>query len=192
MRAFTLRSDLVVQPFLDLPPEGAALLAPFDAGLPFFFSFPERSQYTTQMIIAPDGGVSEIFACRNIQIGGQAICNQRVSEPVLIDMGKRYGEAIRREGWVGPVNVQAKRTADGAFVAFEMNARFGGGTAARTQMGFDEVGMAIRSFLPELEFPIFAGEPADVVQKALTSSPLPRGSVDELKRTGRWRRSAGG
>jgi hypothetical protein len=144
------------------------------------------------MIIAPDGAVSEIFACRNIQVGGQAVCNQRVSEPGLIDMGRRYGEAIRREGWVGPVNIQAKRQNDGTFVAFEMNARFGGGTAARAEMGFDEVGMAIRAFLPGVGFPAHAGEPADVVQKALTSSPLPRGPAGDLKRTGRWRRSAPG
>jgi hypothetical protein len=192
VRAFRLRSDLVVQPFLDLPPEAAALMEPFDAGLPFFFSFPERSQYTTQMIIAPDGAASEIFACRNIQVGGQAVCNQRVSEPGLIDMGRRYGEASHREGWVGPVNIQAKRTNEGAFVTFEMNARFGGGTAARAQMGFDEVGMAIRAFLPDVDLPALAGEPADVVQKALTSAPLPRGPADELKRTGRWRRSTPG
>jgi hypothetical protein len=188
-QAFELRPDLVVQPFLDLPPDGAALMAPFAAGLPFFFSFPERSQYTTQMLIAPDGVGSEIFACRNVQIGGQAVRNQRVDDRGLIDIGARYGEAISKEGWVGPVNIQAKRTADGEFVPFEMNGRFGGGTAARTQMGFDEVGTAIRSFLPGTDFPLLAGEVADVVQKTLTSFALPRGPANELKQAGHWRRS---
>jgi carbamoyl-phosphate synthase large subunit len=188
-RAFAARADLVAQPFLDMPEEAARLLEGFEAGLPFFFSFPERAQYTTQMIIGPDGAASAVCACRNIQVGGQAVVNERIDDVGLIALAERYGAALRREGWAGPINIQAKRTADGVFVPFEMNGRFGGGTAARTLMGYDEVAMAIRAFVPAAaDFPAFESEPSHLVQKALTSAPVRAGPVEELRRTGRWER----
>ena len=50
---------------------------PVRAGLPFFFSFPERTQYLTHMIIGPDGSFSETSVIRNLQVGGQAIRGTR-------------------------------------------------------------------------------------------------------------------
>src|SRR5829696_1856394 len=110
------------------------------------------------MIIGPDGAFSEISLIRNLQVGGQAIRTEKVEDAQLLDLAQRYGGAMRREGWVGPVNTQSKRAADGRFVSFEMNGRFGGGTAARTQFGYDEVGIAIRAFLPGVQFPSFPEE----------------------------------
>jgi carbamoyl-phosphate synthase large subunit len=189
VRAFARRPDLVVQPFLDFPADGADLLGPFDAGLPFFFSFPERAQYLTHMIIGPDGSFSETSVIRNLQVGGQAIRTEKVEDEQLLDLARRYGEAMRREGWVGPVNTQSKRAADGRFVSFEMNGRFGGGTAARTQHGYDEVGIAIRAFLPGVQFPGFPEENCNVVLKSLTSFALPVRGLEQLRRTGKWERS---
>jgi biotin carboxylase len=187
-RAFARRPDLVVQPFFDLPPDGTELLADFDAGLPFFYSFPESAQYVTQMIIGPDGAGSEICATRNIQIHGQSVVNERIHDRELIALAEKYGEAIKREGWIGPVQVQAKRTADGAFVVFEMNGRFNGATAACTLLGLDELAIVIRSFLPGVPFPDRSRETARLVQKAPSSYPLPSAALEELKRTGRWER----
>ncbi len=189
-RAFARRPDLVVQPFLDFPADGADLLGPFDAGLPFFFSFPERAQYLTHMIIGPDGAFSEISLIRNLQVGGQAIRTEKVEDAQLLDLAQRYGEAMRQEGWVGPVNTQSKRAANGRFTSFEMNGRFGGGTAARTQFGYDEVGIAIRAFLPGVTFPGFPEEDSTVVLKTLTSFALPARGVEQLRRTGTWKRGS--
>jgi carbamoyl-phosphate synthase large subunit len=187
-RAFARRPDLVVQPFFDLPPEAPQLLASFDAGLPFFFSFPERSQYALELFIGPDGVCSEPWACRNTQIGGRSVRSERVHDHHLISLGEQYGQAMKQEGWMGPINIQTKRTSEQTFVAFEMNGRFSGGTAARTLMGFDLVGMAIRGFVPSSDFPAPTTEPTELVEKALTTSPLPTASQEELERTGRWSR----
>lgn len=187
-RAFARRPDLVVQPFLDKPPDVAELMSRFDAGLPFFFSFPERSQYTTQIIVKPDGTTSAVFACRNVQVGGQALINERIDDRELTGLAEAYGAAMRREGWLGPINMQAKRGPDGKFFPFEMNGRFGGGTAARTLMGFDEVGIAIEAFVPGTRLPPPVVDPSHVVQKALTSSPVPSNAVQQLVSTGRWAR----
>ncbi len=188
-RAFSLRNDLVVQPFLDFRPERAELLRPFDAGLPFFFSFPEETQYAAEMIIAPDGSCSPVCAIRSVQVGGKAVRNERVDHAYLIDLARNYAKALNSEGWVGALNIQAKRIADGAFVPFEANGRFSGGTAARTMMGFDEVGIAIRAFLPGVAFPGWPEESCNVVLKSLTSFAVPSPAVEQLARDGTWKRS---
>jgi hypothetical protein len=189
-RALALRSDLVVQPFLDLPPEAEQLLAPFDAGLPFFFSFPERGLYVAQMIIGPDGECSKPCGTSGVLIGGQSVLNQRVEDRGLIELGERYGAAMRDEGWIGPLNIQAKPMGDGTFVPYELNARLSGGTAARAQMGHDDIGIAIRMFLPGAQFPPVSGEPTSQVQKLPTTPPIPTAALEQLKRTGRWERDS--
>jgi carbamoyl-phosphate synthase large subunit len=188
-RAFALRSDLVVQPFLDLPAEAAQLLAPFDAGVPFFFSFPESGFYVAQMIIGPHGECVEPCGTNGVLIGGQSVVNQRVDDPRLIELGERYAAAMQAAGWIGPINIQAKRVPDGTYVPFELNARLSGGTAARAQMGYDELAMIVRMFLPGAHLPGMPSKPTNRVQKLQTTFPIPMDALDRLKQTGRWERT---
>ena len=187
-RAFALRSDLVVQPFLDLPVKAAQLLAPFEAGVPFFFSFPETGFYVAQMMIGPNGECPEPCGTSGVLVGGQSILNQRVEDRRLIELGERYGAAMRDAGWIGPLNIQAKRVPDGSYVPFELNARLSGGTAARAQMGYDELGMIVRLFLPGVDLPAIPGKATTLVQKLATTFPIPAASLEQLKQTGRWAR----
>jgi carbamoylphosphate synthase large subunit len=189
-RALAVRGDLVVQPFLDLPPEAAELLAPFDAGLPFFFSFPERGVYYAQMVIGPDGHCPEPYVITAVLVGGQSVGNHKVEDRRLIELGQRYAAAVRDQGWVGPINMQAKRMPDGSYVPFELNARLSGGTAARAQMGHDDIGIAIRMFLPGAHFPPLSNEPTSQVQKLPTTLPIPTAALEQLKQTGRWQRDS--
>ena len=133
-RAFARRPDLVVQPFLDFPADGKDLLGAVRRRpavllfLPGADTIPHPHDHRAGRHRSPRPRV-----IRNLQVGGQAIRTEKVEDAQLLDLARRYGEAMRQEGWVGPVNTQSKRTADGTFVCFEMNGRFGGGTAARTQ-----------------------------------------------------------
>ena len=85
--------------------------------------------------------------------------------------------------------MQLKRTADGSFVAFELNGRFGGGTAARTILGFDEVGVAINTFVPAAAFPLRKEPECDAIQKYLRSYPIPRDGIEALRRSDKWLRA---
>ena len=185
-RAFATHPDLIAQPYLDPPPDMDALIAPFAAGLPLFFSFPENAQYLSTVVIGPDGALSQPFSWVCKLVGGQSIQGSRCDDPDLLEVSGRYAKAAATEGWRGPVNVQLKRTPEGKFVAFELNGRFGGGTAARTLFGFDEVGEAIRRFVPAARFPPVAVSGADQAQKHLRTYPIPREGVLALQASRTW------
>ena len=191
-RAFALHPDLLAQPFLDPPPDIDALIAPFTAGLPFFFSFPENAQYLATVVIGPDGALSQPSSWVCKLVGGQSVQGRRCDDPDLLEVTRAYAQAAATEGWRGPVNVQLKRTPQGKLVAFELNGRFGGGTAARTLFGFDEVGEAIRRFLPAANFPPAAVPEANEVQKYLRAYPIPRDGVLALQTSRRWSRPLSG
>ena len=185
-RAFNLRADLIAQPLLEPPPNVDELTAPFETGLPFFFSFPDNRQYVITVIVGPDGTLSPPFGWLCTLFGGQSTEGHRCDDPDLHDVALAYARAAASEGWRGPLNVQLKRAANGKLVAFELNGRFGGGTAARTCVGFDEVGDAIRRFVPECDFPRASLSAATRVQKYLRSNALPRSGVIALESQGRW------
>jgi biotin carboxylase len=184
--AFALRSDLIAQPYLDPPDDIDALTAPFQAGLPFFFSFPHAEQYVITVVVGPEGALSQPFGWLCTLVGGQSIRGERCDDADFFEIALAYARAAASEGWRGPLNVQLKRTANREFVAFELNGRFGGGTAARTCLGFDEVGEAIRRFLPGSAFPTAAGPAARIVQKYLRGHPIPDSGVAALRSQAKW------
>jgi carbamoyl-phosphate synthase large subunit len=188
-RAFELRSDLIAQPYLDPPTGMDAIVAPFEAGLPFFFSFPQPGVYSVQLIVSLDASISNPFGGVAIQVGGQAIQFARCDDPELLEVGRAYARAAAAEGWKGPLNVQLKRTPEDRFTAFELNGRFVGGTAARAFMGLDEIAEVARRFLPSAAFPSISASESDVAQNYLTSYPIPRESAAVLRTFGRWSRA---
>lgn len=185
-RAFASRADLIAQPFLDPPADMDALVAPYRDGLPFFFSFPETRLYLIQAVLGPDRTISRLFGGIATQVMGQSIQIARCDDPALLEVGRAYSEAAVAEGWNGPMNVQLKRTPQGDFVAYELNGRFTGGTAARTILGFDEVAEVVARFLPGTDFPSTSATGAEVVQNYLASYPVSRAGVTALQAAGRW------
>lgn len=188
-RAFALRPDLIAQSYLDPPADMDALIAPFDAGLPFFFSFPEPNQYALDVVVGPDGRISNAFGTRSPLVGGRSLQSTRVDDPKLLALGRAYASAAASEGWKGPLNVQLKRTPAGQFVAFELNGRFVGGTGARVHLGFDQIGEVIGRFLPGAAFPSIAASESDEEQRYLYSHPVPREGIAALQTVGRWSRN---
>ena len=137
----------------------------------------------------PGGAISEPFGAVSAQVAGQAIFSRRCDDADLLAVCRAYAAAAAAEGWKGPLSVQLKRTSEGAFVAFEMDGRIGGGTAARLFMGFDDVAEIIQRFLPEAAFPSIATTQSDAVQKYLARYPIPREGVADLRTLGRWSRA---
>jgi hypothetical protein len=184
-RAFASRGDLIAQPFLDPPPDIHALTAPFEAGMPLFFSLP-TTLHSAQIIVGPDGASSAPFGALNAQVGGFGTQMVRHEDPELLDVGRAYARAAAEEGWRGPLNVQLKRSREGKLVAFEINGRFGGATAGRALMGFDEVGEVVNRFLPGADFPTIPRSESDVVQRYPRSYGLPREGIVALQTIGGW------
>jgi len=187
-RAFASRADLIAQPFLDPPADMEALIAPFEAGLPFFYSFPEAGTHALQVIIGPDGAISNPFGTVSAQVAGAAIDSRRCDDPELLEVGRAYGRAAAAEGWKGPLNVQLKHTPAGRFVAFELNGRFTGTMGERVFMGSDEIAKVVGLFLAGKGFPAISVSEADFVQRYPGSYPVPRAGVVALQTVGRWSR----
>jgi hypothetical protein len=187
-RAFSLRGDLIAQPYLDPPPDFEAAIAPFDAGLPVFFSVPGRQKYSVQTIIGPEGDFARIFGTFTPEPGSQPIDYWRRDDADLIELGENYARALSAEGWRGPLNVQLKRTPAGKPVPFELNGRFTGGTGPRALLGYDEVGEVFRRFLPWLVFEPVAPSSSDRVQNYLHGYPMPGDAVTALQELGTWSR----
>jgi carbamoylphosphate synthase large subunit len=188
-RAFETRADLIAQPYLDPPADTEAFLQSCEAGLPLFFSFPESGQYVITVIIGPDGRLLPPFGWLCTLIGGQSIRGERCDDRDFVEIASAYARAAAAEGWRGPLNVQLKRASSGKLVAFELNGRFGGGTAARTCVGFDEVGEAIRRFVPNADFPQPRVPHARIVQKYLRSYAIPDSGLRALASERKWTRS---
>jgi carbamoyl-phosphate synthase large subunit len=184
--AFASQPELIAQAFLDPPDDMAALSSDFNAGLPLFFSFPEIARYVVHLIVGPDGTLSESFGTLSVQVGGRATQSRRFDDPGLLEIGCDYGRAAAAEGWKGPLNVQLKRGASGGFTAHELAGRFNGGTAGRALMGFDEISIVARLFLPGIAFPPNPVMPCDAVQNMLTSQALERAGVAALRSDGIW------
>jgi hypothetical protein len=184
-RAFAKSPDLIAQVFLDPPADMRELIAPFEAGLPFCFSFPETSRYVVHVIVGPDGTLSQAFGTISVQVGGRATQSRRFDDGELLEIGRAYGRAAAAEGWRGPLNVQLKRGANGSFVAHELAGRFNGGTAGRALMGYDEIAIVSRLFVPELDFPAIADSDCDAVQNHVASAALDRDRIAALQADGR-------
>jgi hypothetical protein len=187
-RAFAANPDLIAQVFLDPPAGMRELIAPFDAGLPFFFSFPETSRFVVHLIVGPDGALSEAFGTVSVQVGGRATQSARFDNDELLEVGRAFARAAAAEGWRGPLNVQLKRGTNRGFVAHELAGRFNGGTAGRALMGYDEIAIVTGLFLPKLDFPATAECGCDPVQNQFTSAALEREPAATLRNSGRYRR----
>ena len=140
------------------------------------------------IIVGPDGGLSKPFGGLATQVGGQATWSERCDDAELLEVGRAYAQAAAAEGWRGPLNVQLRRPRNVGPVALELNGRFGGGTAARACLGFDDIAEVVNRFLPGAAFPTISAPESDSVQKYLFSYAVPREGVRALQTQGRWSR----
>ena len=185
-RAFELVPGFLAQPFIGAPSDIDEHLAPFEAGLPLYFSMPAALHLFVQIIVGPDGELSEPFGCESTFVAGESSEIRRCRDPALAAISRAYARAAVAEGWKGPLNVQLVRDHDGKLVAHELAGRFTGGTAARTFMGSDEVGEVIKRFVPGAVLPPLVTSACDVVQNYVTSHAIPRQALATLKKSGKW------
>lgn len=138
--------DMVIQPYLGDPENVMRYLQDVEQlGAPLFHSL-EDIRYSFQIFITPDGKSAGRFFSRNVSCSGTSAQFTRYEDAHSNEIADRCHDAFSRAGWRGPMNIQGQLTPQGNIVIYEFNGRFSGGTAARHLMGFDEPGLAIRSF----------------------------------------------
>ncbi len=107
-------------------------------GQPLFYSL-EQSKYSIQAYVDHDGTVEPLCFTVNRMERGCSLSVERTENDRLRVVGEGWALALAEAGWRGPLNIQCQQDQDDAFVAFELNGRFTGATAARYCLGHDEL-----------------------------------------------------
>lgn len=160
----------VVQPFLD-PADPESTRLDTTLGTPLFWEIPVTHNYAGQFLIDPTGKVGPSMQMYASQRLGRNEYLARWEDDVLQEMMETTVEALAKEGWRGPVNVQA-RPHHGHWFITEFGGRFSGGTSQRTWLGFDEVGWTLNQWAGDEVVPPLIQPPAQEVYRYLTDCPI--------------------
>ncbi|MBP6531588.1 MAG: hypothetical protein KA260_15825 [Burkholderiales bacterium] len=159
-----------------------------NVGIPLFHTLEGRKR-SIQILIGPQGVLEHVVCTINEHTGRNARCISIDATPQAREIGYRCAAVFAKAGWRGPLNIQCQPDAAGALQIHEFNARFTGATAARTLLGFDEVGVAVRAFtglildsLPE------SGNPQNA-RESLAARAIDDTGVAQLQRDGAWERT---
>ncbi len=160
-------------------------------GLPLFFQLPEEEQYAAQTIIAPDGGVGEIFITVNTMIYGRAEYGKQIFNRDVEDLVKQFCKAFYKHGWYGPVNFQLKPDKNGQWKVFELNPRMTGTTSGRVLLGYDEFGILAGIFAARFKIPNLTKKKKvkGVLIKYLSDNLLLEDDIKRLQKDKIWKRS---
>lgn len=183
--------DVFLQEYLGQGKQLEADFACYDhqcgRNVPLFFQIPDTTQYAAQTLIGPDGRQGASFCSVNTMIMGRVEVFRQQALPGLEALLGQYTQALAAIGWRGCVNLQAKPDADGVWKAFELNLRMTGGTSSRLHFSFDELGLLLKEFYPEFDFPVMKGAAiAGTVIRRLHDTFIPDSCVDALVRNGIW------
>lgn len=186
-RVLETGDTFLFQEFLDPPGDLDEILPSFDLGMPLFFAYPEKTQYSAQLLLDTNGQILSSFSVVSHFVQGRSVRVDPVTEPALDAIGIAYARALAEIGFFGPLNVQCKKTGDGSFSCFELNGRFVGGTFARALLGYREVEYLVdyvtRGRRPTL--PIQAKSDTFILRPP-TSVVISADAVRRLERDGRW------
>lgn len=160
-------SDTILQPLLGEVPE----VPDPDLGMPLFYSARTARQGGVQALVGPDGDLGPMIAFEARHRFGLVAQQRLVDDPRLLAVGEAFARAFAQAGWRGPLNVSCIH--DGrTWLCLEINPRFSGGTAARTLLGFDEVGWIINRWAGSEVVPPLPGPCGDVVVQQVSALPV--------------------
>lgn len=134
---------MVIQPFIDPPPQ---LSPDLTCGTPLFWEVECNAEYGVQALIGPHGDVGPWFCFVARHKSGRNDTLRPCHDPSLHAFASAVVPILAAQGWRGPINLQARRSAQG-WQLIEINPRFSGGTSGRYLLGFDEVGWVINTWL---------------------------------------------
>jgi carbamoyl-phosphate synthase large subunit len=160
-------SDTILQPLIGDVPQ----VPDPDLGMPLFYSASTARQGGVQALVGPDGELGPMVAFEALHRFGIVAEQHLLDDPELLSVGQAYALSFARAGWRGPLNVSCIH--DGQrWLCLEINPRFSGGTAARTLLGFDEVGWIINRWAGSEVVPPLPDPCGDVVVQQVSALPM--------------------
>jgi carbamoyl-phosphate synthase large subunit len=179
----------VLQQYLGEPQNVASLLNDIEnVGVPLFHTLEGRKR-SIQILIGPRGGLEHVVCTINEHAGRNARTISIDTSSQACDIGHRCAAVFAKVGWRGPLNIQCQPDATGELRIHEFNARFTGATAARTLLGFDEVGAAVRAFTGHaLDSLPSVGSP-QTARESLAARAIENAFVTQLQHDGVWLRT---
>jgi carbamoyl-phosphate synthase large subunit len=188
MRAMQ-RPNYVLQKYLGAPEDVDGYLNALALeGIPLVHSF-QGNKRSLQVLIGLDHDIRQLACTRNRFIGqaARSITLDLEVEPRTI--GERCARAFAETGWRGPLNIQCQPALSGELMIHEFNVRFTGATAARLELGIDEVGVAIAAFTGmTVGHAPRSPEVPDVAFERLSVRSADKNDVRALAEHGEWRR----
>ena len=189
LRRVAAQDGYVIQKYLnDSSILEAHLRSTDQTGIPLFHSF-EGTKVSLEIFIAPNGSPAGNYSFAIALSNDRTMRFERHESDEARALGEQCIRAFADAGWRGPMNIQCKLTPGGRLIIFEFNGRFNGGTAARCLMGYDEVGLAVKTFAGKELEP--AGHPhgssSHVVRRTIHMAPQSK-DIAKLTRDGHWRR----
>lgn len=183
--------DYVLQPYLCPPEDLQQRLQTQEAAPLLYFQIPENSQYSVQGMISAQQEIQPVLISCNQMVIGRCEKARRVEIPELEQLYLDFTQGLGQQGWYGPVNLQCKPDPQGNWQIYEVNLRPTGTSSARLAMGYDELGLLVRSFCPQADFPLLESplEPG-TLYRIPRDFWLPDSWIDTLKSQGAWRSQA--
>lgn len=183
LAAIAALPDYVLQPWIGAPDDLQSYLEALPRlGVPLHHSF-EPPKYAIQTLLLGPARWQTPFCTRHRMHNGASLGLEAIADPALSAIGEACARAFAAIGWRGPLNIQCLQSPAG-YVIHEFSGRFTGATAARLQLGYDEVGAALAGLLGfELPAPV---APSPRVERRLICRPLPTASVAHLRQHGQW------
>lgn len=191
LRCAAAQDGYVIQKYLGDPSTVEAYLREVnEIGVPLFHSF-EGIKHAVEIFIAADGSPAGNFCSRATMRNGTPLGTERHESGEATALGEQCIRAFSKAGWRGPMNIQCKQLPDGSLVIFEFNGRVTGGTAGRYLMGYDTVGLAVKTFAGKELKPAGNSRRAatQIVKSAVDTAPRTEDGA-RLARDGLWRRQA--
>ncbi len=174
----------MLQPFLSASTSLKSWLSSFQAGIPLHSSAPDTIQDVVQVVLGPDSTLLGVFGMHTQMNSGRSWRVTPNKDEELLALGRRFAEALGRDGWRGPLNIQT-RFHNGKYIPFEINGRFNGTTSARTELGFDEIRLSILAFL-NIDLGDRKNCFADFIHRRSDDYAICQGQISDLESNGVW------
>jgi hypothetical protein len=123
VREYTKDGDVLFQEFPGNPEDIFKYKDLHKKGIPLFFQVPEVTQYTTQVIIHPDGSLFKVFFTINTMVFGRNEYIRELFNEDVVKLTHKFAKAFYENGWYGPLNIQLKPDQKGNWKIFELKAR---------------------------------------------------------------------
>jgi len=177
--------DYLLQPYLAPEAELANWRDLGRDGVPLFHA-PPLPQIVCQAIVGPDGRLRGQLATIAELVMGRLERTWCLDDPAVDHVVSRYATAFAADGWVGALNLQGRRDADGRFNVYELNGRCTGGTTARLHLGFDEIALLVEAFTRHRLPPRESVGRHGIVTKSLAEFAMSPADIERLRDDGRW------